>query len=199
MPAALETSTTPTEGPDVITGTPGPDTIDGLGGDDRIAGLAGNDTLIGGSGADSLDGGLGNDSLTGGDGNDVLTDADGTGTLNGGDGDDVVMLGAMSGGSADGGEGIDELRFDLATAAAGVSISLDLSGGSIGGSLGGVGISGFEELGSIVANQTTEHDDTITFGAAFDRYVRVDLLGGNDTYAGGRARISSTAGPATMC
>ncbi|NDD13601.1 MAG: hypothetical protein EB072_13385, partial [Betaproteobacteria bacterium] len=52
-------STSPSTGPDLLTGGLGDDTIDGLAGDDTIDGFDGNDTLSGGEGSDHLYGGVG--------------------------------------------------------------------------------------------------------------------------------------------
>jgi len=153
--------------------------------DDTISGGDGNDTLNGLDGNDGLSGGLGNDHLYGGFGNDTLSDSDGINTLDGGDGDDTVLLGAMTGGSADGGAGLtDLLNFDFAAAATGVTVSLNFVGGSMSGNVGGVGISGFEAM-ALLFNQTTQFADTITLGAAFDRAMTINLLDGNDSYSGG--------------
>src|SRR5690606_29351452 len=100
-------------------------------------------------------------------------------------GDDTVLLGAMTGGSADGGAGnTDLLNFDFAAAAAGLNVSLNFVGGSMSGNVGGVSISGFEAM-ALLFNQATQFADTITLGAAFDRAMVINLLDGNDSYSGG--------------
>jgi ELWxxDGT repeat protein len=88
-------STTPSNGPDLLTGNSKSNAIDGKKGNDTIDGAAGNDTLKGGDGNDVLSGGKGKDVLTGGKGND---------TLKGGAGNDTL----------DGGDGRDQFRFDTA-------------------------------------------------------------------------------------
>jgi Ca2+-binding RTX toxin-like protein len=95
-----------TEGNDSLVGTSGNDTISGLGGHDTINGLAGDDSLLGGDGDDTLDGGTGTDTLIGGTGNDLLY--------------------LTSGGSVDGGSGIDTeiLTFGTAGFTAGPGIEI---------------------------------------------------------------------------
>jgi Ca2+-binding RTX toxin-like protein len=74
-------ATSPTAGPDSITGTGGNDNIDALAGNDTVDALGGNDTLFGGTGDDRLLGNSGFDRLRGDAGND---------TLDGGADNDVV-------------------------------------------------------------------------------------------------------------
>src|SRR4051794_40260200 len=69
--------TTPTNGPDVLSGTGASDTISGLGGNDLISGLGGADVLGGNAGNDILNGGRGDDVLNGGADFDVANFNDG--------------------------------------------------------------------------------------------------------------------------
>lgn len=58
-------TTTGTNGNDLLIGKPGSDTINGLGGNDKIFGSFGKDWLYGGSGNDKIFGGFGNDWIYG--------------------------------------------------------------------------------------------------------------------------------------
>ena len=77
---------------------------------------AANDSINGGGGNDSIDGGAGNDTLLGGAGNDSINGGNGNDSIDGGAGTDVI----------NGGVGFDQA--DYQSAAAGVKVSLTLSG-----------------------------------------------------------------------
>ena len=134
-------ATTPTIGPDQITGSAGGgDTIDALAGDDTInaggpasnylRGNDGDDSIVGGSGFDDINGNKGNDTisggpsgddwLVGGQGNDLITARGGADLIYGNLGNDTVMGGTgneiMRGGQGDdslaGGSGNDFISGD---------------------------------------------------------------------------------------
>ncbi|MGQ7793183.1 M10 family metallopeptidase C-terminal domain-containing protein [Faunimonas sp. B44] len=174
-------------GNDNLYGMEGNDTLNGGAGDDTLKGLGGNDTLNGGDGADYLTGDDGNDVLNGNAGNDTLYGGDGTDTLNGGDGDDyiedtgtnTVNGGAgndyiknlfVTGGTWDGGTGIDtiDLSADNFTA------TINLSSGSF--TLFSATFTNFENVVG------TQGNDTIT-GSSGDNVLSGHT--GNDTIYGG--------------
>jgi phosphodiesterase/alkaline phosphatase D-like protein len=115
----IDTSTTATDGDDVLTGSADNDIIAGLLGNDNISGgdgddilrgdldsrnpqvgiAGGNDTINGGNGNDDIGGKSGDDSLFGGDGDDNLWGDDGDDILRGGLGDDTLTGDDFSGGS----------------------------------------------------------------------------------------------------
>ena len=78
----IPTSTTPSNGPDLLNGNSSNNTIDGLKGNDTINGNAGADTLKGGDGNDVLKGGAGKDSLDGGANTDTADFSDKTQSVN---------------------------------------------------------------------------------------------------------------------
>ena len=96
-------------GNDTLTGGAGANILFGQDGNDHLSGLAGNDVLQGGSGDDTLAGGDGGDRLFAGESGKHL--GPGHDVLNGGAGDDWIEM--SSGGSVDGGAGIDTLAVDL--------------------------------------------------------------------------------------
>ncbi len=183
-------------GNDNLYGMEGNDTLNGGTGDDTLKGLGGNDTLNGGDGADYLTGDDGNDVLNGGAGNDTLYGGDGNDTLNGGDGDDyiedtgtnTVSGGAgndtiknlfVTGGTWDGGTGIDtiDLSADNFTA------TINLSSGSF--TLFSATFTNFENVIG------TQGNDTIT-GSSGDNII--DGQGGNDVIDGGSGNDTLSGG-----
>jgi len=88
-------------------------------------GTAADDLLTGTAGADVMVGGLGNDTLIGGGGNDAV---------NGGAGDDLLAISDFSFQRINGGNGLDQLRLDMA------GQTLDLT------SIGDPEITGLEEI-----------------------------------------------------
>jgi serralysin len=137
-------------GNDTITGGALDDTLSGGAGTDILSGGDGNDIIqdsVGQSG--TLSGGNGDDTITvlqdvsdatstftisGGAGNDTIalvadtgsTRFSITGAINAGDGDDLVKIGAMTGGTVDLGQGNDRLEIGRY---AGVTASVTLGGG----------------------------------------------------------------------
>jgi Ca2+-binding RTX toxin-like protein len=104
------TSTSPSNGPDQLTGTSGDDTIVGMDGADTINGGDGNDLIFGnqqgdiidaGSGNNTAYGGMGDDSVTAGAGNDLIFGNEGSDTINAGDGDNTIVGGQDSTDSGD--------------------------------------------------------------------------------------------------
>lgn len=90
------------------TGTEGDDVLEGDDERDRLQGEGGDDTLTGGGGSDQLEGNTGNDSLDGGADDDALFGARGQDTLFGGEGQDF-LYGGVGDDQMDGGNGNDEL------------------------------------------------------------------------------------------
>lgn len=154
-----------TPGDDIMVGTSENDTLIGFEGDDLIEGQIGADSAVGGVGDDTLEGGQGADTLDGGEGDDFL---------GGGEGNDILL----------GGAGNDWASY--ATAAAGVAVSLAVSGPqTVGGGLGVDLLAGIEGLvGSSFADQLTgaETADRLEGGSGNDTLAGA---GGNDTLAGG--------------
>ena len=112
-------SSSATQGDDLIVGTQGDDVISALGGNDTVVSLAGNDVVDGGSGIDDVIAGGGNDFVDGGLGNDLIFgDSDinadpvfapsGDDTLNGGSGTDA-LFGGNGNDNLNGGIGNDNL------------------------------------------------------------------------------------------
>ena len=181
---------------DRIYGRDGDDTLYGLHGDDLIVGGAGNDSMIAEWGNDSLYGGIGNDRLSagggldlayGGAGDDLIQMNDinygGLTTAFGGSGNDAFTLFDSSGGTIDGGAGIDLLW--LATVGS-TGLLVDFAAGIVteaGGFGGGVTWSGIERL-SVLSYQgddtilAGDHDDHLSVGGGVNL---VQAYGGNDT------------------
>ncbi len=158
-------TSTGTEGDDMLIGTPGDDTISALGGDDAVFGL---------EGADLIDGGAGSDNLNGDEGDDVILGGDGIDQLSGG-ADNDVLEGGNDGDSLAGGDGDDELSGEAGN---------DVLSGDSGNDqlLGGGGkdsIDGGE--GNDIVNGGAD-DDSLTGGEGDDS---VDGGDGNDTLFGG--------------
>ncbi len=133
---------------------------------DPVEGTAGADTLTGTAGIDYLIGHAGNDVLVGGDGNDVLIGGSGNDVLDGGDGDDVLI----------GGSGARGDTVTYATASAGVTVNLALSG------LQDTGGSGFDRLSEIEHLIGSAFTDTLR-GDGFANGL-TDTLGGDDFLRG---------------
>lgn len=117
--ALAVSSSSATQGDDLIVGTQGDDVISALGGNDTVVSLAGNDVVDGGSGIDDVIAGGGNDFVDGGLGNDLIFgDSDinadpvfapsGDDTLNGGSGTDA-LFGGNGNDNLNGGIGNDNL------------------------------------------------------------------------------------------
>lgn len=169
---------------DVIFGDSGANFLAGRAGNDRIEGNEGADIIRGGTGNDILTGGDGTDDIRGGDGNDTITDYSFDGSvdvINGGAGDDQLFNEQIeSGGSWDGGDGIDTLH---------------LTGENMDNYTIDLGAPSFLILGtsfrSIENLFTSIGDDTITGsggGNILDGGRGADVIrgmGGNDTVAGG--------------
>jgi Ca2+-binding RTX toxin-like protein len=85
-----QTSTSGTEGDDVIVGSSKDDTISAGGGNDVVCALGGHDVVHGEDGNDVLHGGSGWDDVTGDDGDDRVFGEGGLDELAGGRGDDLV-------------------------------------------------------------------------------------------------------------
>lgn len=189
--------------PETLLGTPGDDLITAYQGNDVVYAFGGVDTVYGGAGNDSLTGGTGNDLLFGESGDDTLVSSgdtdqmfggigndllfvndinyDGQSTAFGGKGDDTLALFDITGGHADGGDGIDlvllstqqqtDLYVDLATQ------TLDGHG-----TYAHVSFTSMERL-QILA---TAGNDTILAGDYADRIMAggghnlVDARGGDD-------------------
>ena len=131
---------------------------------DTIVGNDGNNVLSGGDGADVLSGGLGNDNLYGGTGND---------TLDGGPGDD----------SLDGGDGFDTVTY--ASATAGVTLDLSLSGPQ---ATGGGGTDSVTQIERIVGSAFADHLTSGLSGGTLEGGLGDDVLiglAGPDILLGG--------------
>ena len=152
-------------------------------GSNVLSGLAGNDTVLGGNGTDSLLGGEGDDALNGGGGND---------TMRGGSGNDVYTISSTLDVVVElTGEGIDQIRSDVANITLGNFIENGFATGSLNLSL----------TGNSAANQLTGNgganvidgaagNDTLTGGAGNDT-----LLGGaNDDVLNGSTGDDSMVG-----
>ncbi|TXI89046.1 MAG: calcium-binding protein, partial [Cupriavidus sp.] len=191
------------------------DALTGGGGNDRIEGGLGNDTLVGGGGVDTVSyagasAGVtvslalttaqntvsaGSDTISGFEDvlgsafDDRLTGDANANTLTGGAGDDVL----------DGGAGADLLRgqagrdtASYASAAAGVSVDLSISGAQSTGGAGSDTLEGIENLSGSAFNDTLTGDanaNVLEGGAGNDTLNGGD---GRDTasYAGATAAVS---------
>ena len=180
-----------------VLGWTGADNITTGSGADSLWGYAGNDVLSGGIGNDFLVGDwdtplvIGNDILYGGDGDDELIGGLGNDQLYGGNGDDVFSLGDAAPGNDSffGGVGFDVVamrdvfsvglwtlainRIVLNAAAAVEIFALAQPGMTV------IGTSGYDffDLSGVKA---------VTFnGSTFEERIEIDLLQGNDTFAGG--------------
>ncbi|WP_376099251.1 hypothetical protein ACE7GA_10785 [Roseomonas sp. CCTCC AB2023176] len=140
---------------DTLRGNDAANVLNGGSGRNALAGRDGDDWLIAGDEGDSLSGDDRNDTLTGGAGDD---------TLEGGAGDDVVQ----------GNAGTD--RAEYAGAAAGVAVSLLLSGPQDTRGAGMDALSGIEALGG------SAFRDRLTGDAGANT---LDGRGSNDVLAGG--------------
>ena len=183
------------------------DTIMGAGGNDSLNGLGGDDLLYGGPGADALNGGAGNDtaSYSTAHAGIKVSLATGTGTAGDAAGDILWNIENLVGsGYADtlegdggantiaGGDGVDTISYEHA--AAGVTVSLTVSGPQDTGGAGVDTLSGFEYLtGSAFGDSLTGQkgsnilnglggDDWLNGGAGNDLLIGGD---GNDTLMGG--------------
>ncbi|MBY5999731.1 MULTISPECIES: peroxidase family protein [Alphaproteobacteria] len=144
-----------TVGDDEVFGGDSANSIQGLAGADIIHGGDGDDTIDGGEGADTLDGGAGNDTIHGGAGDDIIVHAIGEGgaTIDGGAGQDTLSIIDKSAGDAN----------------AEVTVSGGVINNAAGASINSVE-SAQLDLGS--------GNDTLTYGAATDSGVSVNLLAG---------------------
>ena len=186
-------STTPTPGPDNVTGTSGSDTIAGLQGDDTINGGGGNDVLLGNQGNDQITDGDGNSTIAGGMDSDRITVGNGANLLYGNEGSDTISAGnggnTILGGS--GNSAIDSLDgADLITSGSGNDLILGnggddtvAAGGGADTVLGGFGrdiLLGNQGNDLLLGNQG---DDTLLGGQGGDTVVGGmgnDLLYGNE-------------------
>jgi Ca2+-binding RTX toxin-like protein len=142
---------------------------------------AGNDVLTGTDGANYILGGAGNDTISGGGGTDDLL---------GGDGDDAITFSAhASGGTVQGGSGIDTLHIapddETGVAALEIDFTALWSGGA--GAINGAAVSGIEWLQAdwITRSGFNDSEDHIVIGAGYIGSVRLSLGGGADTASGG--------------
>ena len=159
------------------------DTAQGFAAANIISGNAGDDNLSGGGGDDDLDGGAGTDTLSGGTGDDILRDIESDpanpapDTLNGGADDDTIIIsGASTGDSYDGGTETDILDASAEVQAFTGADAADLSGAT------------FNAFGATFANFEhfigTAFDDEITGGAAT---TQLEGRAGDDVIVGGIA------------
>uniref|UniRef100_UPI001A9CF6BE Ig-like domain-containing protein n=1 Tax=Pseudomonas sp. 51_B TaxID=2813573 RepID=UPI001A9CF6BE len=147
-----------------LDGTPGDDVLMASNADALLDGGEGNDVLVGGAGNDTLHGGNGNDLLIGGLGNDLL----------------------------DGGAGNDTASY--ASATAGVTVDLSLSGPQDTGAAGVDTLTGIENLIGSDYNDTLigdAADNTLNGGRGNDVLKGGD---GNDILVGGPGNDVMTGG-----
>jgi Ca2+-binding RTX toxin-like protein len=149
---------------DTVNGRNGNDWLNGGSGDDIVLGDYGRDTLEGGDGNDGIWGGSLEDLISGGAGNDALFGDSFNDTIDGGAGND----------SMDGGTGIDLATY--ATASAGVTVSLALTGVQATGGSGSDRLRNFENLAG------SGLDDRLSGNAGANV---ISGGAGNDTLAGG--------------
>jgi len=135
------------------TGGAGSDTLDGI---ENLTGSAFGDILTGDAASNRIDGGAGDDQLFGGAGDDTLEGGLGTDQLSGGEGRDAASY---------------------ATALAGVTVSLGITGPQNTVSAGNDTLSGMESLYGSEFNDTLTGDaaDNSLYGGAGD-----DILSGGD-------------------
>lgn len=161
-----------------------------------IFGYGGNDIIVGGALTDKIDGGTGNDSIYASEGDDYIYDNNGNNIIDSGTGDDRVIVSyvglglsgtnqidlgqgddrAILGGQRDhvvGGQGTDQISYDLATS--GVTVNLQTGMGSGGWAEGDTYRSIEDIIGSFYA-------DTLIGNGAYNT-----IYGGygNDVIAGG--------------
>ena len=207
-------------GTNVLLLSGGSDTIAGGAGDDVIYGQFGADILRGGQGADLLDGGTGADRLEGGTGLDtasyatasagVVVDMSDTASNTGdaagdsfvsienliGSGFDDSLGGDEFANRIDGGEGVDEVRFDAATS--GVEVYLNA-----GFARGGAGRDIIVNVENVTGTQFGDRlvgdaGDNVLSGGAGDDVLK--SKGGNDTLLGGAGddKLRGDAGDETL-
>jgi len=144
-------------------------------GDDQYKGNSGYHfgTVEGGAGNDILNGGVSDEAFYGDDGNDTLNGSGGDDFLEGGVGDDAI----------NGGTGFDTASYS--EAAAGVTVSLAVSGAQNTGGAGLDTLTGIEDLlGSVFADRLTGNDSgNILVGDAGND--QIDGNGGHDLLDGG--------------
>ena len=216
-------------GNDVITGgTTEPNRIDGGAGDDSIIGGAagdhilagaGNDTVAGAGGHDWIFGEAGQDSLAGGDGDDVIVGGADDDVVTGDAGNDTLVVvngqlgsaytagpAGVTGGSYDGGTGVDQLvvvrshetaQANITLAAGSVQLGSGpletvqnvetalLAGGSAGDVISAATFGGTTVIYGHGGNDTltgSAQADRIDGGAGDDT---LKALGGDDTITGG--------------
>lgn len=153
--------------------------VSGKGGDDVIAGSLGVDTLRGDEGDDVLNGLGGNDRLEGGIGNDTLDGMSGDDRVFGGDGSDRIEGGAGRD-YLDGGAGVDSLSYE--SAAAGVVVSLAITGAQNTRGAGVDAVSGFENIrGSAFDDRLTGDNGSNVISGLDGADVMIGLFG-DDAY-----------------
>lgn len=175
------------------------DRIKGTSAPNVITGGAGDDTLIGGGGDDRLDGGAGADSIDAGTGADVLIGGAGDDLLSAGPGDDRLLAGLDDPGSdgLDGGEGVDAVVYNYATASTAVMFTSTLASGLQVDPLGGrdtlIGIERIDVVGGSASDRLTGDDgaNLLQGGPGNDT---LSGLGGDDRLEGGPGADSLKGG-----
>ncbi len=123
-----------------------------------------NDKLYGGVGNDTLNGGNGDDTLYGGAGDDVLTGGNGRDNLFGGAGKDVLVAGYESSlwaNQMSGGSGADIFRLSERITKSQHVVIVDFENGVDRIDVSAYGISGFEQIKSILE----DYGDSVKFEA----------------------------------
>ncbi|EKU76998.1 MULTISPECIES: calcium-binding protein [Sphingobium] len=137
---------------------------------ENVEGSAFDDRLTGDDGANRLIGGLGNDQVNGGAGDDRIFGGDGNDRLEGGAGRDYL----------DGGAGVDSVSYEHA--AAGVVVSLAVSGAQNTRGAGVDALTGFENIrGSAFDDRLTGDDHSNTISGLDGADVMIGLFG-DDVY-----------------
>ncbi len=169
---------------DTIRGSSAGNLLAGGGGNDSIEGGAGADNIRGGDGDDVLSGGDGTDDIAGGEGNDTITDYSFDGSvdvIDGGAGDDQLFNEMLeSGGSWDGGDGVDTLHL---TGENMDNYTIDL--GAPAFVILGTSFRGIENILTSIGDDTItgSSDANLLDGSRGSDQLRG--MGGNDTVIGG--------------
>ena len=188
VPSASVVSSSPSSGPDLLSGTGPSDVIVGQAGDDTITGGGGNSLLLGNQGNDIITAGDGSNTVYGGMDNDRITVGNGSNLLYGNEGSDTIQAGNGGNTIVGGQDSMDGA--DVITSGSGNDLILGnggddtvAAGGGADTVVGGFGrdiILGNQGADIILGNQG---DDTLYGGQGADTLVGGmgnDVLYGNE-------------------
>ena len=148
----------------------------------------GNDSIIGNSSGNIILSNGGNDNINGGAGDDYLYAGGGGDFVNGGTGDDVIIGGSGIFGNDkyDGGNGVDEIRYWLASSNIKIDLNLKSNNAFAINSDGSMNVNDLAHIGidsiSNIENIISGNFNDILLGSASAN--RMEGLGGHDTLDG---------------